>query len=569
MSKERQLFRCTKDGRYIKCSLPWHNPLSFIEHWARIKPSRPAIISHLHNNSLLLKCNWSELLRHCLILAEQLKTLPFERFGIVSGSHITTIKTIIATLLANKEFTIIDLLRTPKTIQFYKLFNSNVRAIIIPAFEEMSDLLIDTVNEIRENHENIEIISVGKNILASKNLSVSAKHKYKKLTNINYNEDMWNKPATLIYSPGHHHKPVGFFYTTRSIYANMLAVAERFKFSPQTRFLLAGEIDSCYGLIPVLAVLLTGGTVILCDNIEANNFWHIIEKNNINTARIMPRLIEALSSENSDSAYYRKSTLKYAIISGNYLPRRAGLRFYETFDIPLLQCYGTAETGGYILGPAPGLCNRFYELSLRDDIVGEEFRFCNIKLMSDEKIQSAFTSTEQVGLIHIRGYTVSCGYWTGTELKLWNKAWLETSDLACKIMFWDTPCYQIKGRAEDALFINGKIIWPTNIEQPLLATFPFLTDCIATTVTDNQNRNILSIIAIVSSDVPEERRSELLALMQARITAGGVAGLIEEATPDSIVMIEQNKLPRRYDNQIDREELKTQMLKQIRGLAAS
>ncbi len=566
MSKERQLFRCTKEGRYIKCSLSWHNPVSFIEHWAKIKPSKLAIISHA-NEDLCITCNWGELLRDCLALAKHIKALPNQRIAIVSGSHIITIKSVLASLLAEKEIVLIDLLRETEQLQLYKLLHSGASEMIIPSLTDMPDLLIDRINEIKTKYEHIEIFSVGKNALASKNLPDVVKGK--KISRLDYTDNAWNRPSCLIYSPGHHDNPKGFLYTTHAIYANMLAVAKRFEFSSRTRFLLAGEIDSCYGLIPVLSALLSGGTVILCSDINANNFWRIADKTGANVVRFKPSLVELLSCENVNHFYYRCSDLKYAIISGDYLPRRSGLRFYETCDIPLLQCYGTSETGGYVLGPRPGLCNRFYELSLRDDIVGEEFGFCNVKLVSDDKIRSAFDIEEQGGLIHVRGYTVSCGYWTGTEIKLWNKSWLETSDLACRAMSFDMPYYQIKGCVEDALLIDGKILWPMNIEQPILATFPFLNDCIAIATKDNNNRNILSVIAIVSSEISESRRSELLALMQARIAAGGVAGLIEQATPESIVMIEQNNLPRRPDNQIDRQELRTRISKQIQGLAAS
>ncbi len=565
MSEDRQLFRCIKDGRYITCSLPWSDPLNFIEHWARIKPSHQAIISYLNHNKQRITISWAKLLRDCLTIAQAIKNSSVERFAIISGSHITTIQSVLAILLAGREFTIVDLLNTPDELQSFKLENSSSSALIIPALEETPDLLIDKIINLRNRFSNIQIFSTGTNKLADANLINNTKSK--RITCLDYHANMWSKPSCLIYSPGHYHQPTGFFYKTSAIYANMLAVAERFKFTPQTRFLLAGEIDTCCGLIPTLATLLAGGTVILSDNITSNNFWNIVRESNASLARLAPALIEALVRSPSSSQWPGHGHLKYVIASGDYLPRQISMRFYEMFDIPIIQCYGTAETGGYVLGMEPGLCNRLYEISLRDNIVGQEFSFCNVKLVRNETVESAFSDNHQGGIIHIRGHTVSVGYWANGEIKYWNKPWLETSDLGCKVDISEKQYFQIKGRVEDALILDDKIIWPMGIEQSLLTTFPFLSDCIATTVTDGDGKNTLSVVVVISPDMPDNRRSELLALMQARIDAGGVVGINEDLFPKYLIMIDENKLPRRYDGRVDRKKLQAQISKQSQGLA--
>ena len=571
MNTGRQPFRCTKDGRYVKCSLSWQNPLSFVEYWARHKPSAIAIASHINEN-MCITYNWSELLRHCLRLERHIKNLPDTKITLACGAHPLTITLIISALLAGKEILIIDPINQSEQILLYILRHSKTSKLIIPSIEKMPDLLIDKINLIKNNCPDIGIISVGDNPLASQNLlniKPNAKAKYP-----DYPNQMWMTPTILVYSPGHHNAPEGFVYTAHALYANMLAISQKFKLSSDTRFFLAGEIDSCYGIAPVLATLAAGGTVILAPKVTERNFWRIIEHNAVNAARITPVLVEKLTAERENKIYRKRGDLKYAIVSGNYLPRRAGLRFYEMFDTPILQCYGTTETGGYVLAPQPGMCNRFYELSLRDNIVGEEFCFCNVRITKDKNINASFDEGEQVGLIQIRGHTVSVGKWTGAKLALWNKPWLETHDLGCKITLNDITgtYYQIKGRIEDALIINGKILWPTNIEQPILATFPFLADCIAITdpdeASDKENNN-LYVITVVPSELTDSRRSELLALIQARISAGGVPGLSKEITPDSIVMISYDNIPRRFDNQIDRTELSKQISKQKQGLAAS
>jgi acyl-CoA synthetase (AMP-forming)/AMP-acid ligase II len=318
--------------------------------------------------------------------------------------------------------------------------------------------------------------------------------------------------------------------------------------------LMATELDSCEGLIPVLATLGAGGTAILHSHIDGGNFWKVIPECDADLVRAKPPLIEELLADSSRLTSINRSNLKFIITGSAYLPRQIGLRFFETFDLPLLQCYGTAETGGYVLGMSPGLSWREYELALRDNIAGQELPFCNVRLLASASGAERTTNLGE-GILYVRGHILSCGYWDGEAIRYWEDPWVSTSDMAMASHLQDQQYYQIRGRVEDTLVIGNQRFWPAYIERSILDTFQFLRDCVAMTLPDIDGKSTLCAVVILPSDLPSHRKSELMALMEARFQAGGVSGLNDKSTPKAIIPLDEQQVPRRYDGHPDRHEL--------------
>jgi len=101
----------------------------------------------------------------------------------------------------------------------------------------------------------------------------------------------------------------------------------------------------------------------------------------------------------------------------------------------------------------------------------------------------------------------------------------------------EEPFYQIRGRQDDILIIDNQRFWPAYIERAFMDTFPFLHDCVAMALPDDAGQNVLYALVVLPSDMASHRRSEFLALMQARLNAGGVSGLTKESTPQGILAL--------------------------------
>lgn len=569
MAGEAKLFRCIKAGKIVRFIPPWSNPIEMLEQWARIKPGRPALTGFIGAKQWITR-SYCQLLRRVLAAGRMISEQPPERLAIACGAHVSTVEALFAALAARREFVLVDLLRKPLSLQLFKLVDSRATVLVIPALEEMPDQLVDRINEVKQGLPQLKIWSFGENAMAELNLLATGLEGVR-LAQIDYPPTAWQDPAALLYSPGRHGQPKGYFYHPSALGANLTAVAAWLKLGPRARMLLATEIDSVDGLIPILAALYAGGTAIVHSHIDSGNFWKIIPECDADMVRAKPALIEELLNDGGRLTSINRSNLKFIITGSAYLPRQIGLRFFETFDLPLLQSYGTAETGGYILGMSPGLSWREYELALRDNIVGQELGLCNVKLRVDSAAADRTTNLGE-GILHVRGHVLSSGYWDGEKIQYWAEPWLSTSDMAMCVPWQEQQYYQIRGRAEDTLIIENQRFWPAYIERSMLDTFQFLRDCVAMLLPNPGGKPRLSAVVVLPSDVPAHRKSELMALMDARLKAGGVSGLSERATPKEIIPFDEQLVPRRHDGHPDRHELHrlvTQTIVQPPGMAAS
>jgi acyl-CoA synthetase (AMP-forming)/AMP-acid ligase II len=463
---------------------------------------------------------------------------------------------VIAAMASGWEFVPIDLLRKPIDLQHYKLSHSKASVLVIPALEEMPDALIDQINAVHQESPKLKIWSMGQNALADLNLLESLSEE-SRWGHFDFHPKHWQMPSGLLYSSGRHGRPRGFFFQTCALCANVCSLIDWLNLTPRTRFLLAMELDSCEGLMPILATVFAGGTATLHPGINAGNFWQTIAQCDADLVRTKPSLIEDILEKNGKLTGINRSNLKYVVTGSGYLPRQVGLRFFETFDLPILQSYGTAETGGYVLGMPPGLSWREYELALRDNIVGRELPLYNVKLEgpSEEDAEPEVQSDNNEGILYVRGHGLSCGRWTGQKIDYWQDAWLCTSDIAVNVPESDQQLYQVRGRLDDTLIIDHQRFWPAYIERALLDTFTFLHDCVAMALPDTAGENVLYAVVILPEDMTANRRSELLALMEARLNAGGVPGLTESSTPREIIALKEHEVPLRYDGHPDREKL--------------
>jgi acyl-CoA synthetase (AMP-forming)/AMP-acid ligase II len=508
------------------------------------------------DEKLWIHRTYCQLVRRIMAMVQMMKELPPARLAIGCGIHVSTLEMVIAAMTAGWEFVLVDLLRKPLEHQLYKLADSQSHVLVIPSMDEMPDALIDQVNLLRQQSPAPAIWSVGQNPLSDVNLL----EKMTENTGAGHFEpanQKWLEPTGLLYSSGRHGQPRGFFFTTQALCANIHSLIQWLKLTPGTRFLLGMELDSCDGLMPALASIYAGGTTILHPKVQSGNFWSIISQSDADLVRAKPSLIEEILETNRRINNINRSNLKYVIC--------------ETFDLPLLQCYGTAETGGYVLGMPPDLSWREYELALRDNIVGGELSLCNVQLQRNLEGVTAVPMAENEGLLSVRGYALSCGQWMGDHIEYWQDAWLPTTDMAVNISETEENCYQIRGRMEDTLVVNNQRFWPACIERTLLDTFTFLQDCVVLALPDVNGKNVLHAVVIMSGGIPSHRRSELMALMEARLKANGVSGLSTEVVPQFIIPLEEHEMPRRYDGQPDRHQLFQVITQHMadQGIAAS
>jgi acyl-CoA synthetase (AMP-forming)/AMP-acid ligase II len=276
MSGEAKLFRCIKSGKIVRFTPSWSNPIEVIEQWARSKPGKQAVTS-LVDGSRWIQRTYCQLFRRVLTITKALCDLPPERLAIACGVHAAMLEAVVAAIASGREFVPIDLLRKPFDLQDYKFTNSQAGVLIIPSMEEMPAALSEPIGQLRNKKPELKVWSLGENPLADVDLLAGANDGLK-LCQLDYPQENWFKPSALIYSSGRHGLPKGYFYHPYAISANVASVSQWLKLNLRTRFLLTSEMDCCNGIVPMLATMASGGTTILYPNIQAENFWSIVQE---------------------------------------------------------------------------------------------------------------------------------------------------------------------------------------------------------------------------------------------------------------------------------------------------
>ncbi len=148
------------------------------------------------------------------------------------------------------------------------------------------------------------------------------------------------------------------------------------------------------------------------------------------------------------------------------------------------------------------------------------------------------------GHIYLRGPSVMCGYFgnpQATREVLSADGWLDTGDLGYRV---EGNLY-IAGRAKDLLIINGRNIWPQDIEH-LAEQQPELrpADASAFSVTGEDDREIAVLVVQCREVDPAALASLADRLLQAIYSEFGIHCLIQLVPPHTLPRTSSGKLSR-------------------------
>lgn len=561
MSGEARLFRCIKSNRAVKFTPPATSPIHALMLWARRRPRDAALIFSLPERHEPFVRTYSELFSRAFTLAESLASLPEGLIGILGGQHGLSVEAALAAMQARRPFALINPLSQAFEHEVQCLQSLHPLGVLIPSLDEMPDLLVDRLGEITRELGRANVWSAGPNPLAAKDLL--AEDQGSRQPQDAVDDSLWNEPLVYLNGRDEDEHCHAYVYTPLALAASALSVAQWLQIKEGVRVLCGVELTRCAGFVPALAAVMSGAGCVLPHRLKGHEFWQVASQSGAHVARVAPEVIEDLLENPGRASDISSSGLKYIITDAGGLPTRVSLAFIETYDLPLINCFGTSATGGYALGVPLNLCRREYELALRDSAAGVELEHCNVKVEEDPQI-TASANDRREGYLAVRGNGLSTGYWDGQTLSTWQTPWLRTSHLGAVCGGQERECFSVQGRASEALVVQGYRIWPAQIEHSLTETFAFLEDCVVLARPDGRGRSQLCAAVVLPEELDRHRQSELLAQMEARVRAGGVEGLSEHARPHQLIALSGPMLPRDPDGRPNRQQL----LDVINGFAA-
>ena len=290
------------------------------------------------------------------------------------------------------------------------------------------------------------------------------------------------------------------------------------------------------------------------------------------------RLREDSSNESYDLHAWRIAGVGAETIRADSLGRFAKTLSHSGFNPQaFLACYGMAECSLAIsFAPlhsgievdrvdADELSNTRKALpitsSFDEDDQARQSKFvnCGIPLPGYEveirdQTGSVLGSRES-GIIFVRGASTMAGYFNEPALThqiLSDDGWLNTGDIG----YWMDKSLVIIGRSKDMIIINGRNIWPQDLEYVAEQQAEIrLSDSSAFSVS-RPDDNEVAIMVVQCRETDPQKRDDLIYRLQSQIQK-------ELAIPCYIELIPPKTLPRTSSGKLSRSRAKSDFLKRV------
>jgi fatty-acyl-CoA synthase len=208
--------------------------------------------------------------------------------------------------------------------------------------------------------------------------------------------------------------------------------------------------------VNVLPVLFMGGTVVVANEVSANEFLRLIERHHVSVGFGNPDILEALMR----SELWPRvdlSSVRFMLTGGAPVPERL-IRAYLDRGVTLLQGYGLSEAAPLAL---------LLDTESALEKIGSAGR---PPLLIDVRIESpdgTVVGPGETGELLVRGPNVMAGYWNRPEATrevLSSDGWLRTGDAARGD---DEGYIWIVDRVADRFLSDGRPVYPGDVERAL------------------------------------------------------------------------------------------------------
>ncbi len=201
--------------------------------------------------------------------------------------------------------------------------------------------------------------------------------------------------------------------------------------------------------------------VVMLEHFSPVEAFRLIEKERITFAGVVPAQLTMMIREDTRKRHDLRS-LRLIYCTGSPLPPQLGMEVEKELGCPIVQSYGSMDSGGMTLH------------SLNDSreerlfTIGRPAKGNEVRLVDDtgKKVEG-----EEAGEIQVKGPTLVSGYYKDPETTLrgWtDDGWYRTGDLG---RYDGKGNLLIVGRKKDMIIRGGQNIYPVEIEN-LLLTHP-------------------------------------------------------------------------------------------------
>jgi non-ribosomal peptide synthetase component E (peptide arylation enzyme) len=248
------------------------------------------------------------------------------------------------------------------------------------------------------------------------------------------------------------------------IYAGKI-IAEDFKLTADDIGLVLSPTIGGPNSANFFAAPQVGAKIIMMEHFDAEEALKLIEREKVTYIPAVPTMLERMV-KHPNFNNYDLSAVRLVIATGAILPYQLGTLVEEKIGCPVVQLYGSAESGG-ITRHIPDDPQEVRLLT-----VGKSPQGTEMKLVNEEGEE---VTKGEIGEVWGRGPSFTLGFYEDPEhtWEVWTKdGWFRTGDMG---KFDEQGNLVIAGRKKEVIIRGGQNIYPREIED-ILVTHPKVRD---------------------------------------------------------------------------------------------
>ena len=426
---------------------PLHNIGEWPSHWARIKPSAPAL------KDPEKEIDWGTFADRTQRMAGWLVSrglVPGDRVALLLRNRTEYLEILFGTTRMGGISFPINLRLTPREIAF-QIDDCRPAALFFEAdlAERVEEALaltrhVPTLQIAIDSAESAYEASLVGAVPLEEAVAVTA-----------------DDPAILMYTSGTTGTPKGALLPHRKTLYNALNAAENFEISDDDRVLVVAPLFHSLGLqILALPLLYSGGSLVLQERFEPEAVWDAVEKEPITYFGGVPAMHQRLYDTLAARPRRPIPHLRFVFSAGSAISSEL-IRDFSSEGILVLQGYGQTETSTLS-------CINAEEALRRAGSVGKPVRHAEVRIIrleSADRPPDAWEDVEagETGEIVVRGPINMVGYWErpSETAETLIEGWIRTGDLAQRD---EEGFLTLVGRAREMLISGGENVYPAEIE---------------------------------------------------------------------------------------------------------
>lgn len=366
----------------------------------------------------------------------------------------------------------------------------------------------------------------------------------------------------ILYTSGTTNMPKGVPLKTRACLLNAMGIIKWQEFTDNDIFNLVLPLHHINSTIFSLAILISGGTIVMNTTYSASGFWKVVDKFRCTNSSIVPTILHDLlvrSDEFFELNPDISSFKRVCIGSAPILPDQ-NIKFTETFGVMTIQGYGQTETSLRVTGVPVNLSPDSYKELIRLNSIGVQLANCRVAILNSENEQM---KEEEEGEICISGPVLGDGYLndnqaTGYSFK---EGWFHSGDLGfykeMNLVFRDgleikERLFFIVGRIKEIIIKGGVNISPSAVEDVLHKNFPGIREVSVVGIPDKRMGEEIAAVIVPKIGIPKSQIEK-----EINSKGGKIDGLSSYEIPKRIFFMDE--LPKTSTGKIQRVEVKRQI----------